>query len=87
MRGDILARMREIAGDLAPRRLGFVEGPVAIPQPPKEAPSSAEPAGPPSPPPGVVAGAAVLSDPDLRERFLEAAARYLERSKGGSRNA
>src|SRR4051794_36926337 len=31
MQGDILRRMREVAGSLAPRRLGFTEGPVAFP--------------------------------------------------------
>jgi hypothetical protein len=85
MQGDILARMRDIAGDLAPRRLGFMEGPVAAPAAFRPAPP--EPLEPPSPPAAVVAGAAVLSDPELRQRFLEAAARYLERSKAGSRHA
>jgi len=83
MQPDILARMREIAGDLAPRRLGFMEGPVAVPTAVKPV-RLEEPAEPPSPPAGLVAGAAVLCDPDLRARFLEVAARYLERSKGGS---
>ena len=40
MRGDILARLRTVAGDAAPRALGFVVGPVA---------EAAEPSSPPSP--------------------------------------
>jgi hypothetical protein len=81
MAPEILARLREIVGDLAPRRLGFVEGPVALP--PAE-PASAGPLPPAPAPAEVVAGAAVLTDPVLRERFLEVAARYLERWKGGT---
>lgn len=87
LQAEILRRLREIAGDLAPWRLGFMEGPVAAPTVAKSARIPEESSGPPLPPAGVVAGAAVISDPDVRERFLEAAARYLERSKGGSRHA
>ena len=36
MQPQILARLREIVGDLAPRRLGFMEGPIA-PAPSREA--------------------------------------------------
>jgi len=82
MQPQILARLREIVGDLAPRRLGFMEGPIA-PAPSHEAGrtvTSTTPAAPPE----VVAGASVLDDAELRRRFLEVAARYLERSKGGS---
>ena len=82
MQPQILARLREIVGDLAPRRLGFMEGPIA-PAPSREAartvPSTTSEASP-----EVVAGASVLDDAELRRRFLEVAARYLERSKGGS---
>jgi hypothetical protein len=77
---DILGRLRDVVGDLAPRRMGFMEGPM----PP---PASSEPTRvrPPSPPPAeVVAGASALADPELRARFLEVAARYLDRSKGGT---
>jgi hypothetical protein len=81
MQADILARLREITGELAPRRLGFVEGPVALPASPEPArvPDPAPPA-----PEAVVAGAEALTDPDLRARFLEVAARYLDRTKGGT---
>ena len=76
------APLRKIVGDLAPRRLGFVEGEVA-PAPSREAGRAGSPT-PPAAPPEVVAGASVLRDVDLRRRFLEVAARYLERSKGGT---
>src|SRR5688500_1739137 len=81
MQPEILARLRETTGELAPRRLGFVEGPVALP--PYE-PPRVEPLSPAAAPAEVVASAAVLTDPVLRERFLEVAARYLERWKGGT---
>jgi hypothetical protein len=82
MQPQILARLREIVGDLAPRRLGFMEGPIA-PAPSREA-GRTVPSTTPAAPPEVVAGASVLDDAELRRRFLEVAARYLERSKGGS---
>jgi len=82
MQPDILARLREIVGDLAPRRLGFVEGPVA-PAPSHEAARTVS-STPPAAPPEVVAGASVLDDEEMRRRFLEVAARYLDRSKGGT---
>ena len=85
MQRDILGRLREIVGDLAPRRMGFLEGPVvaALAAPVPEA-ARTTPTGPPAPPAEVLSGAAVLDDPELRRRFLEVAARYLERSKDGS---
>ncbi len=85
MQRDILGRLREIVGDLAPRRMGFLEGPVAAA--PEHTPGAAPPpapSGPPAPPAELLAGAAVLEDPEMRRHFLEVAARYLERSKGGS---
>jgi hypothetical protein len=86
MQPDILARLREIVGDLAPRRLGFLEGPVA-PASSREADRTGGRTGfsmPPEAPQEVVASAAVLDDAEMRRRFLEVAARYLERSKGGN---
>ncbi len=84
MQRDILWRLREIVGDLAPRRMGFVEGPVAVPPAPAPEAARTAPSGPPELPDEVLAGAAVLEDPEMRRHFLEVAARYLERSKGGS---
>ena len=53
MRGQILGRLRHVAGRLAPRSIGFIEGPLTAPAPeapaadgpgPEEAPVAAEPA-------------------------------------------
>jgi hypothetical protein len=85
MRGDIMRRLREIAGAAAPRSLGFVLGPVAASAGDGAAelrrrgaatrlPAPARPA-----PEQVIAAAQSIPDPQLRERFLAAAARYLER--------
>jgi hypothetical protein len=77
MRREILARLRETAGPAAPYRLGFVEGPLSFVPPPPTQPKPAAPA--PDAPPSVVGAAAAIGDPALRERFLECAARYLDR--------
>jgi hypothetical protein len=73
---DIIVRLRRLAGGLAPAKLGFVEGPVA------EAPVTppARPAPPAYLPASVADAAQAIADEDIRERFLEAAARYLGRS-------
>jgi len=81
MRREILTRLRDLVGDLAPRRLGFTEGFPAgtAPSLPPVLPSApAAPAPPPSP--ALSAEAERISDPDLRARFLEAAGRYLART-------
>ena len=88
MQRDILARLRETAGELAPRRLGFVEGPVATAAPtnaPRPEPAARGLLEPAPAPAAIVAEAAAALEPDLRERFLEVAARYLDRAKGGTR--
>lgn len=86
MRGDILRRLREIAGGAAPRSLGFVLGPVAAShereaeaasralRAEEGAPALARPA-----PAQVLAAAQSIPDTQLRERFLAAATRYLAR--------
>jgi hypothetical protein len=76
MQPDILRRLREIAGSLAPWRIGFVEGGIA------DAPlASAPPATAPGPPPApVTASAAGIEDDEIRRRFLATAARYLART-------
>lgn len=77
MRHEILSRLRETAGAAAPYRLGFVEGPLSVeplpaaPLEPVRVPADA--------PPGVVEAAEAIEDPALRARFLETAARYLDR--------
>jgi hypothetical protein len=76
MRREVLARLREVAGELAPQTLGFVEGEVPCPP----APAVKLPAPPPLPPAPLCAEAARIADPEIRARFLETAARYLSRS-------
>jgi Dna[CI] antecedent, DciA len=77
VRGDILARLRTVAGRASPRMLGFVTGPVA---------DSAPKATPASPvvdhaeaPAAVRKAAESIPDPEIRARFLETASRYLSR--------
>jgi hypothetical protein len=75
MRHDILARLREVAGEAAPLRLGFVEGAV----PPARVRAEMAPPPPRPAPASVVAAAGSIEDEALRARFLESAARYLSR--------
>jgi hypothetical protein len=76
MRGDILGRLRSVAGSAAPRGLGFVSGPVA--HAPEAAPPP--PAAPTPPTPRAVAeAAAAIPDAEIRARFEAAAGRYLAR--------
>jgi hypothetical protein len=87
MRGDIMRRLREIAGAAAPRSLGFVVGPVPASQAPEartqeaasRVPAAARPA-----PAELLAAARSIPDPQLRERFVAAATRYLGRFFPGS---
>jgi hypothetical protein len=95
MQPQILAHLREIAGDLAPRRMGFVEGGTTDRPQSDAAPRSGGAArggfqgGSRTPikqgvsaPPEVNDVAATIDDQDIRTRFTEVMARYLERSKG-----
>ena len=78
MQPDILRRLREIAGSLAPWRIGYVEGGMKDADPI----SPPHPAGPPaSLPIEVAGGAAEIADDEIRERFLATAARYLHRNR------
>jgi hypothetical protein len=77
MRGFILERLRRVAGRAAPRGLSFVTGEV-------QHRGAVVPAAPPiasaAPAPALVAAAAeAIPDPEIRERFLAAAGRYLAR--------
>jgi hypothetical protein len=78
MQPDILRRMREIAGSLAPFRIGYVEGGMkdADPLPPLAAPG--EPAELPV---EIASGALQIEDPEIRDRFLGAASRSLAARK------
>ncbi len=78
MRHQILGRLRGIAGGLAPSALGFVEArPAPIPVPAE--PSVSALREPPPPAAALLAEAARIADPELRDRFLETAVRYLGR--------
>ena len=84
LRGTILSRLRSVAGGTAPRGLGFVAGPVAEPPEPTPPPPVA-PA--PPPPPGLAEAARAIPDPEVRARFLAAAARYLGRFGSGQKES
>jgi hypothetical protein len=88
VRGEILSRLRGIAGGVAPRALGFVEGSVAAPP---EGSMAATPEGPnalPAPaPPGLVVAAESIPDPEVRAGFLATAGRYLHRFAAAPRQA
>lgn len=79
MQPEILQRLRQIAGSLAPWRIGFVEGGMKdagpLPMPAVTAlvpaPLSAEVAEP----------AAAIADEEIRRRFVETAARSLSRRR------
>jgi hypothetical protein len=77
---EILPRLRQVAGTLAPRRLGFVEGGIA--DAPPDAPAEAGQSAPVACPDAVAREAAAIADPELRARFLASAGRYLARRGG-----
>jgi len=78
MQPQILERLRWIAGSLAPRRLGFVEGDVV----PSAAREPRAPQPPAALPPALASEIEAIPDPEIRARFAEAAARYLARQTG-----
>jgi Dna[CI] antecedent, DciA len=100
MQPQILGRLREMAGDLAPRRMGFVEGGMA--PDPSQPQSTAAPRSGGAVRGGVQGGSSLrsesvvssppeikdvggsIADPEIRQRFLETMTRYLKRSKGRS---
>jgi len=88
MQPEIVGRLRRLAGDLAPARRGFSEGALAVDSGPdtgqpqgmgsSRAPAADVPAAVPT---SVAAGAEAIDDPEIRARFLSAAARYLSRQQ------
>lgn len=98
MQPDILRRLREIAGSLAPWRIGFVEGGMKdadpLPRssrggtrtrPPHGGPPPDVPGEPADLPAEVAGRAAEIEDEEIRERFLATAARSLARKRPSSR--
>lgn len=78
MQPQVLARLRDLTGALAPAKLGFTEGHVSgTPSDPTAAPAPPA-AGVPS---ALAESAALIADDEIRGRFLAAAARYLERMR------
>jgi hypothetical protein len=76
MRGDILSRLRRVAGRASPHALGFVTGALPDPGPPVPPSPAAAAAAPPA---AVVEAARGIRDDEISARFLEAAGRYLAR--------
>jgi hypothetical protein len=81
MQPQILGQLRLIAGDLAPMRLGFTEGPVAGAMEPEDTRATDTPRVAPEIPPALAVQAASIADPEIRALFLRSAALYLERRK------
>lgn len=79
IRGPLHGRLRRVAGDLAPARLAFCEGPVFCPPQPAMATPIDRPADAPSA--QLAAAAESIDDAGVRAQFLESATRYLARSR------
>jgi hypothetical protein len=80
MQPQVIARLHDVLGDMAPRRLSFVEGPVAEATPtPPAPPAPVPPARRAVLPEPVRAAAAAIADDEIRRRFEQTAARYLAR--------
>ncbi len=81
MQRDVLARLHQVAGSLAPRRLGFTEGGMPIPPVRESEAASVAPIerAPRALPESVAAAAEAIGDPELRAGFGRTAARYLDR--------
>jgi hypothetical protein len=83
MKRDILARLRETTGRIAPRELAFSFGSLTAQE------AFAMPGAPPTPhlpraqaaSAELVASAAQIDDAELREAFLRSAGRYLARTR------
>jgi len=79
IRGPLHGRLRRVAGDLAPARLAFCEGPVRCP-PASVATAPIETTRVPASA-ALVTAAESIGDEDVRARFLDSATRYLTRSR------
>ncbi len=74
---EILSRMWTVAGGFAPRRLGFVERPTSVPEPPPDPlPEATQPLS------EIVQRAAdTIADAELRAGFEESARRYMRATR------
>jgi Dna[CI] antecedent, DciA len=79
IRGPLHGRLRRVAGDLAPARLAFCEGPVS--RPPQSAPAPSVERRADAPSAELSAAAESIEDAVVRARFLDSATRYLTRSR------
>jgi hypothetical protein len=82
MQRPILARLREIAGERAPARLGFAEGLIPVDDPPPPAPPCLEPDALPT---EVTASAGAIADAEIRLAFERSAALSLARERRSAR--
>jgi hypothetical protein len=80
MQRDILLRMYEQVGDMAPKYLGFQEG--AVSAPPQSSPQARRVVVPAALPASLAAVAASIPDAEIRGRFEASAALYLSRFLG-----
>jgi hypothetical protein len=83
MQPQIVARLRSVAGDLGPSRLGFSEGQVAAPVETKPAASAGRDETTRLDP-ELTTAAGRIADAELRQLFLAVAARYLSGRRGRS---
>jgi len=81
MQPQIVARLRSVAGNLGPTRLGFSEGQVAAAAETKPPARAASDETVPLDP-ELTAAAEHIADAELRQLFLAAAARYLSGRRG-----
>lgn len=81
MQRQVLAQLHALAGDVVPRRLGFLDGPLAADLEAARPQSRPAPSDQPAPPPPeLVSEAEAIPDPEIRRLFLTTAARYLART-------
>jgi hypothetical protein len=78
MQRPILKRLREIAGERAPSRLGFSEGLVPANDAPAPTPTPLEPVPLPA---ELKASAMAIADEEIRDAFERSAALYLARER------
>lgn len=86
MESTILDRLSGLAGRCAPRRLGFMIGPIPSADAAKQVPARVTTDLRVAAPPFLVDAAQVIPDPELREAFVACASLYLERVAGAPKS-